>query len=298
MRTLEVGASPPGFGPALAVPGVEGLPDPVRGTLGPHLHHERGGQAPTQCGVEAAGEAEVAADADRVARAAGAGQLSRRPGIAGQRPRDADRSAGAGLGQEGHPRRHDRGGKDHEDRRGRGGHGRQRCHQSDNGDPSTAARRRPHLGQAPESEAGPGHDVETEGKVDGLGPRHRHQPGRRGKREEQVAPGRHMERVDDEDRDQKEAQRTVDGVMTSADVREWKNHAKAPMAPAATTTFTQPGGRARVRCEKTVPAETRDHGDTRGETCHLAYGRTRRNRRQDRPQAGDPQADRILRGPG
>ena len=40
------------------------------------------------------------------------------------------------------------------------------------------------------------------------------------------------------------------------EVTEWKNHAKAAMAPAATRTMAHPGGRVRVRYEKPMPAVT------------------------------------------
>src|ERR1700729_4093570 len=55
--------------------------------------------------------------------------------------------------------------------------------------------------------------------------------------------------------------RTVKGLMTDVmpavgELTSWKNQTQAPMAPTATTTFTHAGGRVRVACEKTVPADT------------------------------------------
>ena len=49
--------------PALAVPGVEGLPHPVRGTLGTDQHDDRVAQVSPQRRIEAAGKSEVATDA-------------------------------------------------------------------------------------------------------------------------------------------------------------------------------------------------------------------------------------------
>ena len=58
-----------------------------------------------------------------------------------------------------------------------------------------ARHRLPHGHQAPQAERDPGHDVDAEGEVDGLGGGHRHQGGRTGQREGDVAPGGHVEGV-------------------------------------------------------------------------------------------------------
>ena len=55
--------------------------------------------------------------------------------------------------------------------------------------------------------------------------------------------------------------RTVRGLTTdvmppAGELTERKNQTHAAMAPTATMTFTHPGGRARVACEKAVPAAT------------------------------------------
>ena len=113
------------FGPVQTVPGVEGLPHPVRGALRPDLHHQGVAQVPPQRRVQAGGEAEVAADANPAGRTAGAGQLGGDAGVAGEAPGDPDRAAGAGTVDEGDARRHDRRREDEEDGSGRG----RRCHQ-------------------------------------------------------------------------------------------------------------------------------------------------------------------------
>ena len=49
---------------------------------------------------------------------------------------------------------------------------------------------------------------------------------------------------------------TTDVMPAAGELTAWKNQTQAAMAPTATVTFTHPGGRARVACEKTVPADT------------------------------------------
>ena len=52
--------------------------------------------------------------------------------------------------------------------------------------------------------------------------------------------------------------RIVNGLITEVmppdgELTVWKNQTQAVVAPTATRTLTQPGGRARVACEKAVP---------------------------------------------
>ena len=49
---------------------------------------------------------------------------------------------------------------------------------------------------------------------------------------------------------------TTDVMPPAGELTERKNQTQAAMAPTATMTFTHPGGRARVACEKAVPADT------------------------------------------
>ena len=86
-----------GRGPALAVPGVEGLAHPVGRPLGADVHDHGVAELSPQRRVEAVGEAEVPADAGRARWGAGPGQLRGRPGVAGERPGDADRTADPGA---------------------------------------------------------------------------------------------------------------------------------------------------------------------------------------------------------
>ena len=48
----------------------------------------------------------------------------------------------------------------------------------------------------------------------------------------------------------------IDVMPPAGALTAWKNQTQAAMAPRATRIFTHPGGRARVACEKAVPAET------------------------------------------
>ena len=212
-RALAQGAARDRLGlrPALALPRVEGLAHPVGRALGPDLHHQCVAEASPERRVEAAGEPEVATDADPAGGTAGLRQLGCCAGVAGEPAGDADRTPRPGAGDERDPRRHDGRREDEED-----GGRRRRRRQHDQHEPrrrhaATAARRRPHFAQAPEAAAGPGHDEEPEAEVDRQRARHRHQPGRGAQREEQVPPGRHVEGVDHQDGDQQDRQRVDDG---------------------------------------------------------------------------------------
>ena len=96
--------------------------------------------------------------------------------------------------------------------------------------------------------------------------------------------------------------RTVRGLTTdvmppAGELTEWKNQTHAPMAPTATMTFTHPGGRARVACEKAVPAETSTMAPTavvQAISCERGAGG---DRHQHRAQAGEPQPDGVLGQP-
>ena len=149
-----------------ALPRVEGLPHPVRGPLGPDLHHEGVAQASPQGRVEAGGEAEIPADANPPGRGAGPRELRGHPGVAGEGPGHTDRAAAPGPRDEGDPGRHD-GRREHEEDRGGG---RRRCDQRQDhprrGETPSTAGRGPHFGQAPQTAAGPRHDEEAEAEID------------------------------------------------------------------------------------------------------------------------------------
>ena len=49
---------------------------------------------------------------------------------------------------------------------------------------------------------------------------------------------------------------TMDVIPAAGELTSWKNQTQAAMAPTATSTLIHAGGRARVACEKTVPADT------------------------------------------
>ena len=93
--------------------------------------------------------------------------------------------------------------------------------------------------------------------------------------------------------------RTVKGLITdvmpaAGELTAWKNQTHAPMAPTATMTFTHPGGRVRVACEKAVPADHEHHGAHGRRPGDLLQGGTGGDRHQHGAQAGEPQADGVL----
>ena len=135
--------------PAGALPRVEGLAHPVRGTVGPDLHHELVAQLAPQGGVEAPREA-------RGSRRRGSGCSGCRPATAGRAtPQSPARSPGTptappspARGKEGDPRRHD-GSREHQEDGGRRrGHGRRAPPPAPGRDASAPARRDPHLVRA------------------------------------------------------------------------------------------------------------------------------------------------------
>ena len=259
-------------------------------------------QASPQRRVEAVGEAEVAADADPAGGAAGPGELGRRRRSRrrGRRGRRRSRRPRPGPGRRPGTRRP-----------APAGRGRRRPppvddaasgqHQARRRDPAAAAGRRPHLGQAPQAEAGPGHDVEAEAEVDRLGAADRHQAGRCTEREEQVAPGRARGRSG---RPGRMTRRTVsgfiDGVMSAVGERhrveepdEGGDGAERPPGPSPTPA-AGPGCVARRPCRPT----TSTMAPTRRRPGDLVQGGTGGDGHEDGAQAGDPQPDGVLRGPG
>ena len=284
--------------PALALPRVEGLAHPVRRALGPDLQHERVPEAAAQRRVEAVGEAEVAADADPAGGAAGPGQLGGDPRIPRQPAGDADGAAGPGPGEERHPRRDDGRREDEEDGRGRRGHRGQRAHQPRGRDPSPAARRDPHLRQAPQAEAGPGHDVEAEAEVDGLGGPRRHQARRCTEREQQVAAGRARGWSG---RPAPQTRRTVSGftivVMSAVDeVTEWKNQANAARRTDGHHDHGPPGWTGAGAVGEDHAQRDEHHGHDGRRQRQLVLGGTGGDGHEDRTQAGGPEPDGVLRG--
>ena len=141
--------------PALTIPRVEGLSHPVRGALGPHLHDQGVAQVSAQRRVEAAGEAQVAADANPTGGAARPGELRHRARVAGETPGNADGAAAAGPRHEVDAGRDD-GRRENQEDSGRGrGRRHQRQHQTPGRDAAAAAGRRPHFGEGPERSSRP-----------------------------------------------------------------------------------------------------------------------------------------------
>ena len=96
--------------------------------------------------------------------------------------------------------------------------------------------------------------------------------------------------------------RTVRGLTTdvmppAGELTEWKNQTQAAMAPTATMTFTHPGGRARVACEKAMPADTSTMAPSRRRPADLLEGGAGGDRHQHGAQAGEPQPDGVLGQP-
>ena len=91
--------------PALAVPAVVGLADPVRRPLGPHPHDDGPPELAPNGGIEPAGKAEITTDADLSRRAPRPGKLGRAAGVSGQPAGPAHRAPGTGLSLKRHPDR-------------------------------------------------------------------------------------------------------------------------------------------------------------------------------------------------
>ena len=172
---------------------VEGLGDPERGPVGadPEDHRvaERAADAVSR------GPAKPRKPPTRVGPVgdAGPGRLGALGPATDQPGRLADRRASpASGGGEDDPAGRVRGGQDGEHRRRRRPRRRRGGDDGPGPERPSAGHRAPHGHQPDQAEGGPDDDVEAEGRVDGLGRGHRHQAGRAGQGEAEVAarPGR------------------------------------------------------------------------------------------------------------
>ena len=208
-----------------------------------------------------------------------------------------DVAAAAGMRHEVEPGRDDRRRQDQEDGGRRHRRRRQRQHETRGRNPTAAAGRGPHFGEAPQAAGGPCRDVQPEGEVDRQRASDGHEPSRGGEREEKVAPGRHVEecttrmatskrrgvehgreavrrrahRVEEPDAGRKGTERDEDLHHRAAGTG-W--HARRPCRPQRAPWPPAPSSRRALR------------------------GRAGGDRHQDGGQTGQPQSHGVLGHPG